>query len=105
PYVHAALHAVEERRSERHVAVRGPAVGDLLDVRVDSEDLLDYDQAAAWRAGGCRAVGGELVSVFGAERERLTHRRSSFVARMPHDGCSHGAIDLAARNEAVTRSV
>jgi len=27
------------------------------------------------------------------------------VARMPHDGRSHGAIDLAARNEAVTRSV
>jgi len=24
---------------------------------------------------------------------------------MPHDGRSHGAIDLAARSEAVTRSV
>jgi hypothetical protein len=45
------------------------------------------------------------VSVFGAERQRLTHRRSSCVARMPHDGRSHGAIDLAARSEAVTRSV
>src|SRR5262249_36166419 len=77
-HLDAALDAVEERRSQRHETVGGEAVGELLDVRVDPEDLLDDDEAAAGLALGRGLVGSELESIIGREVDHLSHRGVSF---------------------------
>ena len=41
---------VEETRCEREIALAGKEVGDLLDVLVDAENLLNHHDAALWRA-------------------------------------------------------
>src|SRR5256884_4167852 len=82
----AALDAVEEGGRDGEVPVLREAVGDVLDVMVHAEDLLDHDQGAAGRAARRGFIGGELVSVFGGQGDHLTHGIASFVARviMPH---------------------
>ena len=63
--------AVEQRRCHRDVAFIGEPVADVADVIVDSENLLDDDDAALRRALRIGAVGAEAVAVGGGEREML----------------------------------
>src|SRR2546428_771287 len=73
-HLDAALDAVEERGGQGDEAVGGEAVGELLDVRVDAEDLLDDDESAAGLALGRRPVRAELESILGREVDHLSHR-------------------------------
>jgi hypothetical protein len=70
------LHAVEKRRRDREIPVGRIAVGDLPDVAVHAEDLLDHDDAAARLAGGLGAVRSELVAVGCGELDHLAHGAS-----------------------------
>src|SRR5712692_9474330 len=79
----AALGAVEDGRGQRHVALRGEAVGHLLDVAVDAEDLLDDYEAALGGALGGRPVARELVAVFRCQRDHLAH---TWILRRPACG-------------------
>jgi len=71
--VEALLRAVEHRRRDRHVAVGGIAVGDVLDVAVHAEDLLDDDDGAARFPRRIGAVGVELVAVGCSELDHFAH--------------------------------
>src|SRR5439155_20426650 len=73
-HIDAALDAVEERGGQGDEAVGGEAVRELLDVRVDAEDLLDDDESAAGLALGRRPVRAELESILGREVDHLSHR-------------------------------
>src|SRR5216683_2271634 len=80
----AALGAIEDGRSQRHVALRGEAVGHLLDVAVDAEDLLDDDEPALRGALGGRPVARELVAVFRCQRDHFAH--AGFLRRSARGG-------------------
>src|SRR6266566_2059389 len=69
----AALDSVEDRGRDGQVAVLREAVGDVLDVVIHAEDLLDHDQRAPRLSGRRGLVGGELVSVFGGQVDHLSH--------------------------------
>src|SRR5258705_2173117 len=68
----AALGAIEDGGGEGDVAVGRESVRDLLDMRVDAEDLLDDDDAGFGLAGRGDPVGAERVAIFGGERDHLT---------------------------------
>src|SRR6266581_3303617 len=69
----AALDSVEDRGRDGQVAGLREAVGDVLDVVIHAEDLLDHDQRAPRLSGRRGLVGGELVSVFGGQVDHLSH--------------------------------
>ena len=72
--------AVVEVGGERHVALRGEAVGDVLDVADEPPPLLDHDDAGTGAALGARKIslGGTAV------RGELDHRAFA---------CRHGRDD------------
>ena len=55
------LGAVEHLRRDRDIAQRGVAVGNVADVVVDAENLLDDDDGAARLAFGIGAIGAERM--------------------------------------------
>src|SRR5215468_9968292 len=71
--VDAALDAVEKRRRQGDVAVRGEPVGHRTHVPVDAEDLLDDDETAAWVSRRHREVAVELMAVGSRQLDPLAH--------------------------------
>ena len=53
----------QEVGREHHVSLGGESVRDIPDVRHEAPDLVDEDDAAAWRALGLCSVGAEPVEV------------------------------------------
>jgi hypothetical protein len=72
-FVEAALHAIEERRRDAQIAVRGVFVGHALDVAVDAEDLHDDDQRASRLARRLGDVRRKLVPVRRGQLDTFTH--------------------------------
>src|SRR5712691_6367788 len=97
----AALGAIEDGRGQRHVTLRGEAVGDLPDVAVDAKDLLDDDEPALGGALGRRPVARELVAVFRCQRDHLAHtwilRRSAQRGPAFKGGCGVRATSYLSR--------
>ena len=71
--------AIEQRRCDRHVAVRGVAVADAANVAVHPEDLLGDDDGAPRRGGGVRAPCRDARAVGGREFDELAHGDSPSV--------------------------
>src|SRR4029079_43602 len=98
---YAPLRPVEEGGRHDLEAAPGIVVADFADVRVDAEDFVQDDEAAAIRAGRVRQIGTEPVAVGGLQVDVVTQRRDALILAH-HDRDAHSL--LGARRRATSIS-